>query len=214
MNNIKIITISVIAILIISAGTAIYNIYFQYRLKQKHLEKAFNKNILKSAGFTSVGKRLFDFVFDLVFFWLIFYYEDGFFYSMISDFIDGIIIKPVFFLMPISRVSFKKISFFLYSPTAVFLISLLASILLTMAFLDEHPFSKHSILTCFLFVISIVLFWYINLGICYLFFRYLKVGLNSSIRSVVLAILCYILILIADYGSGAFLYLIVDEELT
>ena len=43
MNGIKIIIIFVLAILIISAGTAIYDFYFHARLEQKHLEKAFNK---------------------------------------------------------------------------------------------------------------------------------------------------------------------------
>lgn len=195
-DNIVVIVVLLILALCISAF--LYNSYFGIRVRQKGLEKTFNKNVLKSAGFSSLSKRIFEFCFDLFIFWLFFYYKDGIIFSWTKSILQ-VVHEKIIFILPISRKGLMNIDFVLYSFIVITVIAAITALLCTIC-MDLNVLGF-----CIIGLSFFIVIWYINLGICYVFFRFFHVGTEETILNYVLAIACYILVLIADGAIFSFI---------
>lgn len=180
----KITTISIL-ILGLVVSSLLYKSYFGIRVRQKGLEKAFNKQLLKDAGFSSLKKRIFEFVFDLLFFWIIFIYKNG----VVANWIHVSLLmlwEKIMFILPISRASLMNIQFLLYSFWAVTIFAAIA------AFLAACCCKLKYIGTSILTLIFFIAIWYMNLGICFLYtllpWNFLSYGCIGYICSIVLYI--------------------------
>ena len=114
-DNIAVIVVLLILALCISAF--LYNSYFGIRVRQKGLEKTFNKNVLKSAGFSALSKRIFEFCFDLFIFWLFFYYKDGIVFSWTKSILQ-VVYEKIIFILPISIFVFNITYGFITFPSS------------------------------------------------------------------------------------------------
>lgn len=189
LDNFFVIVVLLIFILCVSAF--LYNSYFGIRVRQKGLERTFNKDILKSAGFSSLSKRIFEFCFDLFIFWVFFYYKDGIIFNWTKSILQ-VIHEKIIFILPISRKGLMNIDFVLYSFVVITVIAAITALLCTMCM-------KLKVLGfCIIGLSFFVIIWYIDLGICYIFFRFFHVGTAATILNYILAIICYILVLIVD----------------
>ena len=189
LNNFVVIVVLFALALCVSAF--LYNSYFGIRVRQKGLEKTFNKKLLKDAGFSSLGKRIFEFCFDLLIFWLLFYYKDGIVFRWTKSILQ-VVHEKIIFILPISREGLMNIDFVLYSFIVIAVMAAITALLCAI-------FMNLKVLGfCIIGLSFFVLIWYINLGICYVFFRFLHVGTAATILNYVLAIACYILVLIVD----------------
>ena len=195
-DNIAVIVVLLILALCISAF--LYNSYFGIRVRQKGLEKTFNKNVLKSAGFSALSKRIFEFCFDLFIFWLFFYYKDGIVFSWTKSILQ-VVYEKIIFILPISRKGLMNIDFVLYSFIVITVIAAITALLCTICM------ELNALGFCIIGLSFFVVIWYINLGICYVFFRFFHVGTEETILNYVLAIVCYILVLIADGAIFSFI---------
>lgn len=197
-DNFVVIVVLLIFVLCVSA--LLYKSYFGIKVRQKGLEKTFNKEVLKSAGFSSLGKRICEFFFDLFIFWLFFYYKNGIIFSWTKSILQ-IVHEKIIFILPISRKELMSIDFVLYSLVAITIIAAITALSCTMC-------KKHKVLGfCIIWLAFFVIIWYINLGICYIFFAFFHVGTAVTILNYLLAIVCYILVVIAD---GVF-FLFIDD---
>ena len=185
------VVIVVLLILILSASACLYRSYFGIRIRQKGLEKTFNKEVLKSAGFSSLSKRIFELCFDLFIFWLFFYYKDGIILSRTKSILQVVYEKMVF-ILPISRKGLTSIDFVLYSFIAITVIAAITALLCTIS-MDLKVLGF-----CIIGFSLFVTIWYIDLGICYIFFRFFHVGTAATLLNYILAIACYVLVLIVD----------------
>ena len=195
-DNIVVIVVLLILALCISAF--LYNSYFGIRVRQKGLEKTFNKNVLKSAGFSSLSKRIFEFCFDLFIFWLFFYYKDGIIFSWTKSILQ-VVHEKIIFILPISRKGLMNIDFVLYSFIVIIVIAAITALLCTIC-MDFNVLGF-----CIIGLSFFIVIWYINLWICYVFFRFFHVGTEETILNYVLAIVCYILVLITDGAIFSFI---------
>ena len=185
------VVIVVLLILSLCVSTFFSKSYFGIRVRQKGLEKTFNKEVLKSAGFSSLSKRIFELCFDLFIFWLFFYYKGGMIFSWTKSILQ-VVHEKIIFILPISRKGLMNIDFVLYSFIAIIVIAALTALLCTMCMnLKVLGF-------CIIGLSFFVIIWYIDLGICYIFFRFLHVGTAATMLNHILAIVCYILVLIVD----------------
>lgn len=189
LDNFFVIVVLLIFILFVSAF--LYNSYFGIRVRQKGLERTFNKNILKSAGFSSISKRIFEFCFDLFIFWLFFYYKDGIIFNWTKSILQ-VIHEKIIFILPISRKGLMNIDFILYSFVVITVIAAITAFLCAMCMNLKMPEF------CIIWLTFFIIIWYIDLGICYIFLRFVHVGTASTILNYILAIICYMLVLIID----------------
>lgn len=174
------------------ASTLLYNSYLGIRIRQKKLERTFNKELLKNAGFSSLSKRIFEFCFDLLLFWVIFYYKDGIAISKVKA-IMQVILGKIIFLLPISRKALLHIDFALYSFIAVIVIAGITALICAISI------NLNVLGSCIIGLISFVVTWYIDLGICYFFHSVVHIGSAITLLNSILAIVCYILILAVNF---------------
>lgn len=185
------VVIVVLLILVLCVSVFLYKSYFGIRVRQKGLEKTFNKEILKSAGFSSLGKRTFEICLDLFVFWLFFCYKNGIIFSWTKS-VFQVVYEKIIFILPISRKSLMDIDFVLYSFIAITIIAAITALLCTMCM------NLKVLKFCIIGLSFFVIIWYIDLGICYIFFRFFHVGTAATILNHVLAIVCYMFVLISD----------------
>lgn len=182
----------IVLILGLYASVLLYNSYFSIRIRQKKLERTFNKQLLKNAGFSSIGKRLFEFCFDILLFWLLFYYKKGIAIFWIKNALQKVC-EMIMFLLPTGRDALMKIDFALYSFTAVIVIAVITTVLCIICIEFKLVWTA-----CIVGLVLFITIWYIDLGICYFFFIVLHAGTIATFLEYILAIVCYIVVLIAN----------------
>ena len=185
------VVIVVLLILALCISSFLYYSYFGIRVRQKGLEKTFNKELLKNAGFSSLSKRVFEFCFDMFIFWMFFCYRDGIIFSCTKSILH-VVHEKIIFILPISRKGLMNIDFVLYSFIVITVIAAITALLCTMC-MDLKGLGF-----CIMGLSYFVIIWYINLGICYVYSKFFHVGTEATILNYVLAIVCYILVLVAD----------------
>lgn len=197
----KVVVIITLLVFALCVSILLYNSYFGIRLRQEGLEKTFNKNLLKNAGFSSVGKRVFEFCFDFLLFWVVFVYKDGNIITKVGSVLD-VILGKIIFILPVSRTALMNMDFLLYSFGVV---SAIAGIT---AFLCAISISLKILGGCIAGLLLFPIIWYIDLGICYFFLKCLRVGTTGTALNYILSVICYILI----FAINAFIVYIISPD--
>ena len=192
MNAGNAIPIIIVLFIIFFIRSFFSNSYFSIKLRQNGLEKNFYKTILKNAGFSAFGKRVFEFLFDLSIFWIVFIFKNGILFFKFKSIIL-FIGKMILFLLPNSRECFKQITFPGYSFSMIILITsqMTLTYFCELIYGDESLFN--TLISTFIFFI---IFSYINTAIC---FVYGLLPVRILFFACIRCILCYITVFIIDY---------------